>query len=182
MHCGSLGNQAQGGGVSVCSEKVLDSRPGDHLPGTDVLTRHPFFALQVTIGSEMESFVRHAGVSGRTSRTSTRAEPAGYSADFWTEPSRAQDVADAVQRFNGKPKDGLKFMRARQLLEAELAPSNEGADPALLEHDARAIGTFLHHAKVSEALYSSHHRILINSIRIRIRTLSNYDFIIRIEF
>jgi hypothetical protein len=31
------------GAVSVCSEKVLDSRPGDHLPGPDVRTRHPFF-------------------------------------------------------------------------------------------------------------------------------------------
>jgi hypothetical protein len=42
---GSLSNQAQGGAVSVCSEKVLDSRPGDHLPGTDVLTRYPFLFL-----------------------------------------------------------------------------------------------------------------------------------------
>jgi hypothetical protein len=32
----------------VCSEKVLDSRPGDHLPGTDVLTRHPFFLTPIS--------------------------------------------------------------------------------------------------------------------------------------
>jgi hypothetical protein len=32
----------------VCSEnKVLDSRPGDHLPGQDVPTRHSFFLLQL---------------------------------------------------------------------------------------------------------------------------------------
>jgi hypothetical protein len=31
--------------VSVCSKKVLDSRPGDHLPRTDVLTRYPFFLV-----------------------------------------------------------------------------------------------------------------------------------------
>jgi hypothetical protein len=36
----------------VCSEKVLDSRPGDHLPGTDVLTRYPFFYIGVMESSE----------------------------------------------------------------------------------------------------------------------------------
>jgi hypothetical protein len=44
---GSLSNQAQGEAVSVCSEKVMDSRPGDHLPGTDVLTRCPFFLVHL---------------------------------------------------------------------------------------------------------------------------------------
>ncbi|KAJ1629282.1 hypothetical protein T492DRAFT_873670 [Pavlovales sp. CCMP2436] len=65
---------------------------GNSLPPTHGRKR----SESVTIGSDMESFVRHSA-----------------------------DVADAVQRFNGKPKDGLKFMRARKLLEPELAPSNE---------------------------------------------------------
>lgn len=68
------------------------------------------------------------------------------SAAFWAEASRQQDIADSVQRFNGRPRDGIAFLRAKGLL-AEQPPGEDAGDADALDADARAIATYLHCAK-----------------------------------
>lgn len=138
---GSFRHRIDRRNLGALGDDAANDRPSNGLPPTFGRAR----SESVTDGSEVKAMVLQ--LPQQQPPAAGPQAPAGCSPAFWTDACRAQDVADAVQKFNLKPREGIRYLRAKGLLDPERTPSAEGVERAVLESDARTIAAFLHNAK-----------------------------------